>query len=104
MRFPQTGTFPSGDGATDKKLGNTEAKVPTGCADACARFTAMALGATSGRGASCLLRATGKFAVPISPSQVRPVEVHRLQAGLVSSHFTFRILKDSQSLIGRERE
>lgn len=64
----------------------------------------MALDATPRRGAICLLRAMGKFAVPISPSQVRPVEMHRLQAGLLSSHFTFRILEGGQSLVGIEPE
>ena len=61
----------------------------------------MKLGATSGRGAICLPRARArvKFALPISPSQVRPVETHRLQEGLLSSHFTFRILEERQSIV-----
>lgn len=36
-------------------------------------------------------------APPISPSQVHPVELHRLHAGLASSHFTFQQARGNKS-------
>lgn len=55
-------------------------------------------GAAVGPESNGLRRAVVREAAPISPSQVRPVDTHRLHAGLPSSHFTFRTLQGCQLL------